>query len=106
MSEDALSRTTRINDLLAEWREKLADESTNTPLRVIELLAANPFLTATGVAHQLGVAFSTAQRAIQRLEQSDIVQPTTEAQRGRVYCARTILEILEEPAHLMPATQE
>lgn len=106
MSEDALSRTTRINDLMAEWRGKLAGESTNTPLRVIELLTANPFLTSTSVAKQLGIAFTTAQRAILRLEQSDIVQPTTEAQRGRVYCARAILEILEEPAHLIPATQE
>jgi hypothetical protein len=42
MSEDAVSRATGIYDLLAQWRRKLASESTNTPLRVIEMLAANP----------------------------------------------------------------
>jgi hypothetical protein len=67
MSEDAVSRATRINDLLAEGRRKLASESTNTPLRVIDLLAADPFITITGVADRLGPAFTMAQRAIERL---------------------------------------
>jgi Fic family protein len=106
MSEDAVSRATRINDLLAEWRRKLASESTNTPLRVIDLLAANPFITTTGVADRLGLAFTTAQRAIERLERNDIVQQTTDAKRNRVYCARALLEILEEPAHLTPEASQ
>jgi Fic family protein len=106
MSEDAVSRATRINDLLVEWRRKLASESTNTPLRVVELLATNPFITTTGVAHQLKLAFTTAQRAIERLERNDIVQQTTDAKRSRVYCARTLLQILEEPAHLTPEAAE
>jgi Fic family protein len=102
MSEDALNRATRINDLLANWRNKLAGQSTNTPLRVIDLLAANPFLTTTGTASQLTLAFTTAQRAIERLEQNGIVQRISDAKRDRVYCARALLEILEEPAHLIP----
>jgi Fic family protein len=102
MSEDALNRATRINDLLAGWRNKLAGQSTNTPLRVIDLLAANPFLTITGTASQLRLAFTTAQRAIERLEQNGIVQRISDAKRDRVYCARALLDILEEPAHLVP----
>jgi len=102
MSEDAMNRATRINDLLTEWRRKLAGHSTNTPLRVVDLLAANPFLTITGAASQLKLAFTTAQRAIERLEQNDIVQQVSDAKRDRVYCAQTLLDILEEPPHLMP----
>ncbi|HTV81240.1 MAG TPA: Fic family protein [Acidobacteriaceae bacterium] len=102
MSEDALSRATRINDLLGEWRAKLAGHSTNTPMRVIDLLAANPFLTITGATKQLELAFTTAQRAIDRLVQSGIVQQISDAKRDRVYCARALLDILEEPAHLIP----
>lgn len=101
MSEDALNRATRINDLLAEWRAKLVGHSTNTPLRVLELLAANPFLTITGAASQLKLAFTTAQRAIERLEHNGIVQTVSDAKRDRVYCARALLEILEEPAHII-----
>ena len=102
MSEDALNRASRINDIVAEWQKKLAGESTNTPVRIVELLSANPFVTSTGVARQLGVAFTTAQRAIERLERNGIVQQTTDVRRNRVYCARALLDILEEPAHLTP----
>ena len=49
------------------------------------------------VAGRIGVAFTTAQRAIGRLESANIVALTGEAKRNRVYCARAILEILEEP---------
>jgi Fic family protein len=106
MSEDALSRATRINDLLAQWQNKLAGHSTNTPHRVLGLLAANPFVTITGAANQLNLAFTTAQRAIERLEQNGIVQQASDAKRDRVYCAQALLDILEEPARLKPFDAE
>lgn len=106
MSEDALSRTTRINDLLVQWRTELAGQSTNTPLRVVDLLAANPFITATGVAGQLKLAFTTAQRTIERLERSGMVLRVSNSKRDRIYCARALLDILEEPAQLIPSNAE
>lgn len=102
MSEDALNRVTRINDIVGKWQKKMAGGASNNPLRIIELLASNPFLTTTGAAQKLNVAFTTAQRAIERLERDGIVQLTTDARRNRVYCARALLNILEEPAHLKP----
>jgi len=48
--EDALSRASRINKKLEDWQKKVAGDSTNTPLRVVELLAANPFTTVKGAA--------------------------------------------------------
>jgi Fic family protein len=103
MSEDALSRAARINSKLIEWQKKVAGDSTNAPLRVVELLAANPFITAKGAAEKLGVAFTTAQRAIERLERLGIVKQSGDAKRDRVYCANALLEILEEPARLKSA---
>jgi ribosomal protein S25 len=73
----------------------------STPMRIIDLLAANPFFTITGVARQLELAFTTAQRAIDRLKQNGVVQQVSDAKRDQVYCARAILDILEEPAHLI-----
>ena len=105
MSEDALSRAARINDLVTQWKEQVAGEATDAAVRVIELLAANPFLSITGAARQLKVAFTTAQRAIGRLERIGVVQPTTGARRSRVYCAQSLLDILEEPARLSPITE-
>ena len=100
MSEDALSRAARINSKLIEWQKKVAGDSTNAPLRVVELLAANPFITAKGAADKLDVAFTTAQRAIERLERLGIVKQSGDAKRDRVYCAKALLDILEEPARL------
>jgi len=68
------------------------------------MLAGNPFITTTGVANQLKLAFTIAQRAIERLERNDIVQQTKDAKPSRVYCARALLEILEEPARLTSET--
>jgi Fic family protein len=103
MSEDALSRAMRINELLAQWQKKVSGESSNNPLRVVELLGANPFITTKGVVDKLAVAFTTAQRAIERLERAGIVKRVGDAKRDRVYCADALLNILEEAAHLKPA---
>ena len=105
-AQDALSRASRINLILARWQRLVAGESTNTPLRIVDLLAANPFITATGVAGELGVAFTTAQRAIERLERVGIVKRATDAKRDRVYCAQALLDILEEPANLTGSLAE
>ena len=106
MSEDALSRAARINNKLIEWQKTVAGDSTNAPLRVVELLTANPFITAKGAAEKLGVAFTTAQRAIERLERLGIVKQSGDAKRDRVYCAKALLNILEEPARLKPAEED
>ena len=102
MSEDALNRATRINGLLAEWQRKVSGESNNNPLRVVELLGANPFITVKGAADKLAIAFTTAQRAIERLERARIVKRVGDAKRDRVYCATALMDILEEPARLKP----
>jgi Fic family protein len=103
MSEDALNRAIRINELLAQWQKRVSGDSTNNPLRVVELLGTNPFITTKGTAEKLGIAFTTAQRAIQRLQRIGILKLVRDAKRDRVFCARTLLDILEEPARLTPA---
>jgi Fic family protein len=103
MSEDALGRAARINALLAKWRLSAAGSGTTTPLLLLDLIAANPFVTVTHAAGKLKVAFTTAQRAILKLEALQIVSEVSQGKRDRVYCAKTILDILEEPAHLTPS---
>ena len=99
-SEDALSRAGRINQQLETWRNMVA--GSRVPMLVVELLAANPFLTVRNVQRELKTSYNTASRAIAVLEEKGIVQPVSEAKRNRAYCARAILEILEEPARLVP----
>ena len=99
-SEDALSRAERINSLLAGWRLKVAGASSQVPLRLVDLIAENPYCTVKRAAERLRVAFTTAQRAIDRLEAARVLRRVGPARRDRVYCAKALLDILEEPANL------
>ena len=99
-SEDALSRAERINEKLLGWKKLIGDTSSKTPSLLLDLIAANPFITVKGTAEKLKVAFTTAQRAIDKLEKLKILEKEGEAKRDRVYCAKDLLNILEEPAKL------
>ena len=99
-SEDAVDRIERLDYLLSGWKRELASGRSRLPERALDLFAENPFWTAGGAAERLGVAFTTAQRAIGRLEAAGIVAQVGEARRNRVYCARAILDVLEEPSPL------
>ena len=99
-ADDALGRIQRIDDLLSRWRGMLARTSTRLPDKTIELFAENPFWTVNRLAERLAVAFTTAQRAIDRLEGAGIVALVGEARRNRVYCAGALLRILEESPKL------
>jgi Fic family protein len=104
-SEDLLSRAARINTLLERWRLVAASASSTTPIELVGLLGENPYWTISGAAKRLGVVYTTAQRAIQRLVDLSILTPLTDAKRDRVYCAREILDILEEPAKLLAGSE-
>jgi len=101
-SEDAVSRAERINQLLDQWRLKVAGSASKTPALLLDMIAENPFVTANRAAERLGVAFTTAQRAIRKLKAASIIEEVGDARRDRVYCAKAILDILEEPARLKP----
>lgn len=95
-AEDALGRIQRIDELLSRWRGLLARTPSRLPERALELFTENPYWTVSRVAERLGVAFTTAQRAIDQLESAGIVALATEAKRNRVYRAGALLAILEE----------
>ena len=96
-SEDAVNRIHRIDGLLEGWKKDLAAGRSRLPERALDLFASNLFWTVGGVAGRLEVAFTTAQRAIDRLEAVGVVAQVGEARRNRVYCAGAILDVLEEP---------
>lgn len=101
-SEDALSRAERINQQLAAWREAFAGSGSKVPLQLIDLVGSNPFLTPRETERRLGVAYNTVMRAITALEEGGVLTKVGDGKRDRVFCARAILDILEEPARLVP----
>ena len=96
-AEDALARIQDIDELYGRWREALTGVQSGRPEQVLRLFVGNPFRTVGGVAKELDVAYTTARRAIDRLEEAGIVALVGASRRNRVYCARAMLEILEAP---------
>ncbi len=105
-SEDALSRAERMNALLLKWRMAVAQVPSQMPAQLLDMLAANPFLMSNKAAESLGVAYTTVQRAVERLAKLSIVQQVSAAKRHRVYCAKALMDILEEPARISPLATE
>jgi Fic family protein len=99
-SEDVLSRAERINDLLNKWKLRVASSSSHIPVDIVEYFAINPYLTIKQIATDLGVAYSTAERAIRKLTAENIIQQVGGNKRDKVYCATEILSVLEEPAKI------
>lgn len=104
-AEDALSRAERINHLVQEWEKKVSGAPGKTLAKLIGFLAENPYITIPKTARRCGIAFTTAQRALVRLEELHIIKRLGDAKRDRVYCAQAILKVLEEPARLVPQTE-
>ena len=95
-AEDAIARIRRIEILLSGWKLDLARERSRVPERALDLFSENPFWTVGALAERLEVAYTTAQRAVKRLEALGAVSLTAGERRNRVYCARAILKVLEE----------
>lgn len=104
-AEDAISRAQAIQELIARWRQAVAGSPSKVPTSLIDLLAANPYCTLKGVADQLEVAFTTAQRGVEKLVQQGILAEVSGGKRDRVYCAQALLEILERPARLSSVSE-
>ena len=48
-------------------------------------------------AKTMNVSYMAIGRAIEKLEKLEIVNETSGSKRNRIYCAKAILDILEEP---------
>jgi Fic family protein len=101
-SEDVLSRAERINELINTWKLQVSSRSSQVAVEVVQRLAVNPYFTIHTMAKELGVAYSTVHRAVQKLEQAGIINEISANKRDRIYCAVEILRILEEPTKIKP----
>ncbi|MBI2066840.1 MAG: Fic family protein [Deltaproteobacteria bacterium] len=105
-AEDAVGRIKRMQETAARWRQGFTAKSDKNCLILIDDSMTNPFMTVGGIARKHLIAFPTAQRAIDKLEKGGILKQTNDAKRNRIYCARRLLDILDEPAKLHPAVNK
>ena len=96
-AEDAIRRIRRIDELFHRWSEQIAGARSANLEKVLELFVEFPFWNVRMLASKLGVAYTTARRAVDRLESAGIVTQVGDAKRNRVYCADAVLEVLDAP---------
>ncbi|HJD56162.1 MAG TPA: Fic family protein [Rickettsia endosymbiont of Pyrocoelia pectoralis] len=98
---DVLSRAERINALIVKWQIKVgSNRANNIDQEIIKNLAVTPFCTINNISKKFDVAFTTAQRVVNKLEKLGIIVQTSTGKRDKIYCATEILNILEEPTKI------
>ena len=96
-ASDALERIEHIDILFDSWRDDLGKVLSPRLEEVLGIFVENPFWTVGGIGKTLGVAYTTARRAVDRLEEAGIVSLSEASRRNRVYCARAVLAALDAP---------
>jgi len=95
-AHDAFRRGKRLLELKARYEERLSREIRSKSLnRLIDHLFEQLTITVRQAENLLDVTFTTAQRAVDRLETSGIVEEATGRRRDRIYRAREIIAILD-----------
>ncbi len=97
-AEDALDRIKRMQNIVSKWKQSFTRKADKNCLLLIDSCMENPFMTVNGIAKKQKIAFPTAQRAIDKLEKAGVLKQMNDAQRNRIYCARKLLDVLNEPA--------
>ena len=96
-ADDALARIEHLDLLFDSWRDDLGDALSPRLDEVLGLFVRNPFWTVGAIGKTLGIAYTTARRAVDRLEAAGVVSPSGQSKRNRVYHARAVLAALEAP---------
>ena len=97
-ARDAVARVQRLQDLRETYRQRTAELiRTAAPQWLVDELFASPFITMNRAAEVMGVAFKSAARTVNTLEDAEILREITGQQRNRVYCADAILRLLDQP---------
>lgn len=94
-ASDAVSRAHRILQLRERYRE--AAGATNSPnaLGLVDLICANPILTARAVEKGLDVSRPTALRLLKRMESEGLITASEQGSRGqRRYLAHEMYEVI------------
>lgn len=95
-SQNALQKIEQIDNLLEGWQSLLSTTPKGLHHEIVFNLLENPFISAKQIAKEHRVAFTTAQRAIDKLAKTKILHPINDSKRGRMFIARKLVEILED----------
>jgi len=99
-ADQAFESAVRITDLFKSDREHIAaaGDRAGSALRLHDLLQTNPYLTAPNAVKKSGLTMPTVNSALAELERLSIVTEITGRKRGRVFCYKPFVDLLNEAA--------
>jgi Fic family protein len=94
-ARQALRQSGELMDLREGFRLKLRDKP--KALTLLDELFINPYITVARASELLQVSHPTASQTIEYLQQNGLLEEITGRSWGRVYLARPLLAVLEQP---------
>ena len=96
-SKDVALNSKDILNLLENYRCRIQEKRTSIYVtKLLDELFKNPYVTIPRAAVKLKTSFHTAKAAIEKLKKANILVEITDKQRGKVYCAKELLNLLEK----------
>jgi Fic family protein len=97
-ASDASRRAAKLFELRETYMERFQREGARPNLlAAVNHLFTNPVTSIRELAEVLGVSFEAARRQVGSLEERGVLQEITGRRRNRLYAAREILQVLQEP---------
>ena len=94
--DNANQLVTGLLQLRIEWETRVDARRGSGARRLLDLLASHPVIDVTRAAELLGVAYTTAASAIDRLEGAGVLSPLSGAVRNRAWQAPDVIKLLDE----------
>ena len=79
-----------------EWGTRVDARRGSGARRLLDELASHPVIDVARVAELLGVAYTSAASAIERLEQAKVLLPLSRASRNRAWQVHEVIDLLDE----------
>jgi len=96
-SKDAAENSKAILGLLENYRGRVQEKRTSIYVtKLLDELFKNPYVSIPRAAIKLKTSFHTAKAAIEKLKKVNILVEITDKRRGKVYCAKELLNLLEK----------
>lgn len=96
-SQDAIRNSNDILSLRETYHKGIHRKRPSAyVLKLIDVLFQNPYITIPLAARTLSTTYPTAKAAVDKLQDAGILFEVSDKRRNKVYCARQLLEILEE----------
>jgi Fic family protein len=87
---------TGLLQLRMEWETRVDARRGSSARRLLDVLASHPVIDVNLASVLLGVAYTTAEGAIERLEADGIVTPMSGASRNRAWQAAEVIDLLDQ----------